>query len=44
MMEISYRHTTDLREGSAGFEQAKVAISNAPLGRIGLTDSREEGD
>ena len=44
MVEVSNRHTINLKKGSAGVEQAKAAISSAPLGRIGLACPREESD
>lgn len=44
MVEVSHRHAVDFWKGSIGVEQAKMAISCAPLGRIGLTCPREESD
>nr|POE62352.1 hypothetical protein CFP56_44226 [Quercus suber] len=44
VVEIPHRHSVDLRKGSPGVEQAKAAISSAPLGRIELAGPREESD
>ena len=44
LVEISHRHAADLKKGSAGVEQAKAAIGNALLERIGLVNLGEKGD
>ena len=44
VVEIPHGHSINLRKGSLGVEQAKVAISCAPLRRIGLACRREESD
>ena len=44
LVEISHRHAIDLGSGSRGVEQAQVAISSAPLGRIGLADTGEKSN
>ena len=44
LVEISHTHAVDFREGSLEVEQAKTAIGNAPLRRIGMVNSGEEGD
>ena len=44
VVEVPYRHSFDFRKGSSGVEQAKAAISSAPLGRIELASLREESD
>ena len=42
LMEIP--HATNHRSGSGGVEQAQVAISASPLGRIRLADTREKSN
>lgn len=44
LVEISHRHAIDLGSGNGGVEQAQVAISAAPLGRVGLADTREKSN
>ena len=44
VVEIPHGHSVNLRKGSLGVEQAKVAISYASLRRIGLACRREESD
>lgn len=44
MVEVSHRHDVDFRQGRAGVEQAKTAISSALLRRIRLASPREESD